>query len=38
MMENITFKTQKLLAYWINFYFILLDAETKNDITFNDHL
>jgi thioredoxin-related protein len=38
MMENITFKNPEVISILNkHFYFILLDAETKNDITFNDH-
>jgi thioredoxin-related protein len=37
MMENITFKNPEVIRILNgNFYFILLDAESKNDIAFND--
>ena len=38
MMENTTFKNPDLISLMNeHFYFILLDAESKNDITFNNH-
>ena len=38
MMENSTFKNKEVIEQLNeNFYFISLDAETKNDITFNNH-
>jgi thioredoxin-related protein len=38
MMENITFKNPEVISILNkHFYFILLDAETRNDITFNDY-
>jgi thioredoxin-related protein len=38
MMENITFKDQQLLNVLnTSFYFVVLDAESTNDITFNKH-
>lgn len=38
MMENTTFKNKELINELnTNFYFVLLDAEHKNDITFNKH-
>lgn len=39
MMENTTFKNKDLINELnVNFYFVLLDAEHKNDITFNKHI
>jgi len=38
LMENTTFKDPAIVAFLNqNFYFISLDAESKNDIIFNDH-
>ncbi|MFA9191931.1 thioredoxin family protein [Flavobacterium sp. FZUC8N2.13] len=38
MMENSTFKNPKIISLLnSNFYFISLDAETKEDIQFNNH-
>jgi thioredoxin-related protein len=38
MMENSTFKNQEIISLLNdNFYFILLDAESKKDIHFNNH-
>jgi len=38
MMENSTFKNPEIIAILNNnFYFISLDAESKNDIHFNNH-
>jgi thioredoxin-related protein len=38
MMENITFKDQQLINVLnTSFYFVVLDAESTNDITFNKH-
>ena len=38
MMENSTFKNPKIITLLNNnFYFILLDAESKDDIHFNNH-
>lgn len=38
MMENSTFKNPEIIAILnTNFYFISLDAESKNDIRFNNH-
>ena len=38
MMENTTFKNKELINELnTNFYFVLFDAESKNDITFNKH-
>lgn len=38
MMENATFKKQELISRLnADYYFISLDAESKNDILFNNH-
>ncbi|SEA16858.1 Thioredoxin-related protein [Flavobacterium gillisiae] len=38
MMENTTFKNKELINELnTNFYFVLFDAESKNDIIFNKH-
>jgi thioredoxin-related protein len=38
LMENTTFKNSEIIALLNdNFYFVSLDAETKKDITFNNH-
>lgn len=38
MMENSTFKNPQIITVLnTNFYFISLDAESKNDILFNNH-
>lgn len=39
MMQNSTFKNQEVIKQLNEkFYFILFDAETKNNITFNNHI
>lgn len=39
MMQNSTFKNQEVVKQLNEkFYFILFDAETKNNITFNNHI